>query len=365
MWRDILAGHALDPPPKFVQPCVIAQDDPNSCGYRALFNSCVILSHLQEGPSPQKTDLEKLLINQESYNNYVNHWLSLLLLKVEECTPKKYPWKMESVQTMILERLYAKYLAENDFKYLHALGPQSFTFIAEFSLDSMLNGVFMEEEHLSKLKLIFSRFSELPSLAHAFLVGTTGHWVSIVLHKCDHTFSGYLLDSRNYLTIDLDLNREEDQSTIHKMVTTYIAENPIVDMDDRERINRHKQAVQDICLAIRILWACGTNQLEIDTILASMAIEGFIDSFDIHVHERSQLLPWLTDWYHPATAESLLVPKLKSLPPLLLTTQTKLDRWLLATCLLLGSEQPQTGLEERFFSVFGLLQQNVGKNLNK
>eukprot|EP00026_Physarum_polycephalum_P007545 Phypoly_transcript_07608.p1 GENE.Phypoly_transcript_07608~~Phypoly_transcript_07608.p1 ORF type:complete len:489 (+),score=87.92 Phypoly_transcript_07608:79-1545(+) len=361
-----MQAHSIDPvstlfpssTSHIVQPKVLKQKKNDSCGYYALYNVITIAAALTAPTDEQALTIFHSLRHRTRfwlfYNRIVSH-----LYKRADSTTSKYPWMREHIDKGILERPYINYLMDSGFLQ----GNIDITVLSDFSMTGMRHSI-LPIADLRKLSQVFANYksekggeedakkegegekdsgserkenghvengegervngdnerkaNDEKNKVHAFLVGQSCHWISLVCIKFKGNVEVLVFDSRNHNL--LTATHEEFMRIIDK------AKEKIPDW----KKNIYLCSLTEPKMTADLFHDCIVGARDIITSLLEHNMEGFLQSFEENV-EKSELkdvwivpfISWLEMYWPPPVVESNIVKVLQTLGVSKLSANTR------------------------------------------
>eukprot|EP00743_Colponemidia_sp_Colp-15_P007556 GILK01008169.1.p1 GENE.GILK01008169.1~~GILK01008169.1.p1 ORF type:complete len:460 (-),score=31.46 GILK01008169.1:344-1696(-) len=332
---SLIVGHNDDA----IQIKVLLQKwDRRGCGFYALHNLLRFLAALQAS-----TDEEAGLV-LHGLHSYASHWhlywrcRNALSAHAVSRGNRHYPWTLRDVEHGLLERPYVEHLQ------LHVL-PQSlfsanpkvcrdFTILPCMSVNALKNGI-MEPHHVIELQQVFDMFRSCPSASHAFLVGSTSHWVCVVANKCVGEFEVFYMDSYNFPILDLTDAQIEEALAV-RMQAAIDEGRPLEGFGTfEERLHRACHSAADAKFALRTISQGVRGHICFMTVVLDLVIEALLENFENVVRsevsslQTDELSQWLSAYYPPPVLQASVVNRIRDFGKqhISCSTVTRLLRW--------------------------------------
>ena len=284
----------------------LQQHDKVSCGYYCLFAATQILKKAQVKNRIELTDFEHGC--RVSYYWNQARWLKLIIdhAKNKNAQEDWYPWGVNCIKSMVLERPYLKYLIKHDPEIQSLGGSRAITDIPEMSLDSLGNG-FLPMETIFAIQKTCEEFHKQKTFHHAFIIGATNHWVLFIICKFDEHSNpqGIYIDSENNFILNKSF---EELSLIAK---TYYdnKKKPVPDRPTRER--RFCHSLQSAQFAIETLMNAVNNKKTFAHTCAEQELLNIVAEWKYFAKEytewnRELFIKFLREYTPPAQIRSKL-----------------------------------------------------------
>eukprot|EP01102_Stenamoeba_stenopodia_P006612 TRINITY_DN1826_c0_g1_i1.p1 TRINITY_DN1826_c0_g1~~TRINITY_DN1826_c0_g1_i1.p1 ORF type:complete len:455 (-),score=73.25 TRINITY_DN1826_c0_g1_i1:33-1397(-) len=334
-----------------VEPRVLQQRFNGSCGYYVLYNALTILEAASaEHENVLDRSVDFLVHGPRFWHTYVS-LCHLLRKRVEADSNSSYPWSMQCIDNGVLERAFIQHIIEysrsaspyktsepsdpatilsikEDTHHLHATNLSVFS---EFGLQSLKYNGFQMRNAKRLDTIICDLRSRESTFAHAFLLGVTNHWVSIVVIKTSKTtFEIFFMDSRNnrllevsdddiWKLVDALMAESARQKQIQPSSNYYTWLNP---EQKRLYVFESMKACQ---MFANLLINALLGKKDIISALLELNLDGFFEIYEREVTPLSsfdsldkdtfftKLLYWLENYMPPAVFETNLLRVLKEL----------------------------------------------------
>jgi hypothetical protein len=330
------------------QPIVNRQHNQNSCGYYALFNASIFLSATSSPTPAQSVQHLTKLVDSAAFGSYYMQVTQFLKAKANAEGNRCYPWKLQSIEQEILERLHAYYLLDH-FPFIQKLGGKdTISLLPDLCLESLKSGLF-DEESLRGIQIVFDQFVNSKTYRRVFLVGSINHWVAVCVNKFQDALEFIYMDSRNY-----DISRIENSIELHKMVNQFLDSDSVSTSEEarEDRHHAHVQSLVNTLFSVKLIYDCIIGKQNILHVAYDLTIFGILESFEECVGKRENhnyndnivndtneswgpatmedLCKWLREGCHPSVLENQLLGRIEKLGVEVLSSKTKekLRKWL-------------------------------------
>jgi len=323
------------PPPSshlhdLVQVKVLKQYNHSSCGYYALFNAVLTLLAICEKRDSEAKDLLSLLTNRTYFWRRFQEMKNLLHHHAEQRNEKWYPWTKKDIDSDILERSYVRYLRKTCpwIKFLNSDSRVGITCMPDFAHNTLKYQV-VPLKTMEKLDFIFSKFNENSGdYVHAFVLGQTSHWLTIVVNKVNGRVETLLLDSKNSFVFGLQ--KEE----LLELLMNRLRRKQKLDYP-QWKIDIAMASFFDTQFTVKILHESAIGNYQIKIKLFDVFVEGFFEIYETAMKEGAGefltnnsnhdnndsardaflvgFVNWLENYCPPATIEANLIGFIRNL----------------------------------------------------
>jgi len=184
---------------------VLKQVDPYSCGYYSFNNAYLVLQACLAKEEDIARVFLKKIKNSTIYSMHFHKMVRLLKQKATLEGNKSYPWTHKHLELGVMERPYMIYLVDEHEAAIKVGGRDIFTCLPDLGFYSLRNSI-MEPWQMHDLQEVFEIFHSRPNYSHAFLIGITNHWATVVANQVDHQLELLYLDSRNEYIFSIQKN---------------------------------------------------------------------------------------------------------------------------------------------------------------
>lgn len=238
-----------------------------------------------------------------------------------------YPWTVKDIESGMIERPYMAYLAQHH-PWAVALEKNAnlgISILPDFALLSLkYNSLSLRQTR--ELETVFARFHVKQNYIHAFLMGQTNHWITVIVNKVEGKIETVLADSRNQFS--LEWGEEEIEADITSRLTGFQVESYIRSF--------WTLSVRDIQFTVPLLHSWALGECGVLSRLLELNIGGFMERWREVMGEKKEegdnsddfltkLMYWLEVYYPPAVIECNVIRVLKEIGVEKIPDQVKKD----------------------------------------